>query len=132
MRRQVLEIALGAAVAFATSCATVTKRPVQPPDTPDLGTQLEVDQQPTVIRQTKPRYPPDAFYKRIEGTVELEILIDRTGRVSRTRVVKSIPGLDEAAIQCVIEWQFRPAQLHGQPVATVASAPITFKITEKK
>jgi len=62
----------------------------------------------------------------------VEILIDKTGRVVKSRVVKSIPGLDAAAIQCVMEWQFRPAQAAGQPVATVASAPITFRITDKK
>jgi protein TonB len=85
-----------------------------------------------VLHQTKPRYPPDAFRRGVEGTVELEILIDETGRVVKTRIIKSIPGLDVAAIQCVMEWQFRPAQVAGRPVATVASAPITFRISAKK
>ncbi|PYQ42414.1 MAG: energy transducer TonB, partial [Acidobacteria bacterium] len=58
--------------------------------------------------------------------------IDKTGRVAKARVVKSIPELDAAAIQCVMEWEFRPAQKGGQPVATIASAPITFTITKKK
>jgi TonB family protein len=62
----------------------------------------------------------------------VEILIDKTGGVAKARVVKSIPELDEAALQCVRDWVFRPAQKAGEPVATVASAPVTFKILKKK
>jgi protein TonB len=64
--------------------------------------------------------------------VKVEILIDKTGRVAKTRVVKSIPELDAAALECVRDWVFQPAQKGGQPVSTVASAPVTFKITDKK
>lgn len=129
--------AISLTLSLGAACATTTKQPVhtpavQPSDPPDLGIQLEVDENPKLIRQTTPRYPPDAFYKGIEGTVELEILIDKTGRVSRMRIVKSIPALDAAAVKCVMKWQFRPAQLHGQPVATIASAPVTFTIRKKK
>ena len=92
----------------------------------------DTDQPPVPLHITQPRYPPAAFHNGISGTVQLEILIDKTGRVAKARVVKSIPELDAAAIQCVMEWEFRPARKGGQPVATIASAPITFTITKKK
>jgi protein TonB len=66
--------------------------------------------------------------KKIEGTVEVEILIDITGRVSKARVVRSIPALDNAAVETVKQWIFSPAIKNGRPVATVASAPVTFRI----
>ena len=66
--------------------------------------------------------------KKIEGTVEVEILIDSTGRVAKARVVRSIPALDAAALQTVMQWVFSPAIKNGRPVATVASAPVTFRI----
>ena len=100
-------------------------------DTPTTVTQ-DHDRPPVPIRITQPRYPPSAFQKGISGTVEVEILIDTTGRVAKARVVKSIPELDAAALECVYAWVFRPAQKAGQPVSTVASAPVTFKILDKK
>jgi protein TonB len=108
-----------------------------PAGSPDQGTttdapQQDTDQPPVPLQITQPRYPPSAFHKGISGTVEVEILIDKTGHVAKARVVRSIPELDAAALQCVMEWEFRPAQKAGQPVATVASAPITFTITKKK
>jgi len=32
----------------------------------------------------------------------------------------------------VKEWRFRPARKAGRPVSTIASAPVTFRITDKK
>jgi protein TonB len=92
----------------------------------------DYDRGPVPIHITQPRYPPAAFNKGISGTVEVEILIDNSGRVAKARIVRSIPELDAAALECVRDWTFRPAQKAGEPVATVASAPVTFKILDKK
>ena len=92
------------------------------------GVVMDYDQGPRPIKITQPKYPPEAFVKKIEGTVEVEILIDSTGRVARARVVRSIPALDAAALQTVYQWVFSPAIKGGRPVATVASAPVTFRI----
>ena len=92
------------------------------------GAVLDYDSPPRPIKITRPQYPQEAFVKKIEGVVELEILIDASGRVSRARVIKSIPLLDAAAIQTVKQWVFSPAIKDGRPVATIASAPVTFRI----
>ncbi|HVQ28269.1 MAG TPA: TonB family protein [Vicinamibacteria bacterium] len=92
------------------------------------GPVLDYDQAPRPIKITRPVYPQEAFIKKVEGIVELEILIDATGRVVHARVTKSIPLLDQAAIQCVYLWQFSPAVKRGRPVATRANAPVTFRI----
>ena len=54
------------------------------------------------------------------------------GNVTRARVVKSVPGLDEAAVKVVYEWKFKPAVKNGKPVATIANAPVAFRIGDKK
>ena len=59
-------------------------------------------------------------------------LIDSTGRVVRARVLQSVPLLDAAALRTVYEWVFQPAIKHGRPVATIAHAPIAFRIYTKK
>jgi protein TonB len=89
---------------------------------------LDYDRPPRALRTTKPVYPPDAFVKKVEGTVLLEILIDDSGRVARVRIVQSMPLLDRAAVEAVRTWIFEPAYKKGRPVASLASAPVTFRI----
>ena len=64
----------------------------------------------------------------MEGTVLVEFVIDAGGRVVTARIVQSIPLLDAAALEAVREWIFAPAFRHGEPVATVAQAPVAFRI----
>ena len=92
------------------------------------GPVMDYDQPPRVLKQTKPIYPQEAFVKKIEGTVEVEIVIDANGRVISARVVRSIPMLDAAAVQTVYQWVFSPAIKNGRPVSTRAMAPVTFRI----
>jgi protein TonB len=87
-----------------------------------------VDRPPRLLRQVKPVYPADAFTKKVEGTVVVELLIDDMGRVARMRIVQSVPLLDRAALEAVRQWVFAPAIKRGQAVATIALAPVSFRI----
>jgi protein TonB len=89
---------------------------------------LDYDRPPRVLRQPKPRYPPDAFAQKVEGIVLIEILIDENGRVVRARVIQSVRLLDGAALEAVRSWIFLPAIKHGRPVATIARAQVSFVI----
>jgi TonB family protein len=92
----------------------------------------DYDEPPKLLKQTKPKYPAEPFYKGIEGTVDIEFVVDEKGRVTNPKVIKSIAGLDRAALDCVRKWKFRPARKEGRPVKATAQAPITFRITGKK
>jgi periplasmic protein TonB len=92
------------------------------------GPVMDYDQAPRPIKITRPQYPQEAFIKKIEGTVIVEILIDIQGRVVRARVIQSVPLLDAAAVQTVYQWVFSPAVKHGRPVPTLAHAPVAFRI----
>ena len=89
---------------------------------------LDYDQPPRLLKHTKPVYPQEAFIKKIEGVVMLEIVIGVDGRVGRARVLRSVPQLDAAALQTVRQWLFSPAIKGGRPVATIAQAPVSFRI----
>jgi len=89
------------------------------------------DEPPRIIKQTKPTYPVAPFHKRIEGTVEIEFVVDEKGRVRDAKVIKSIPDLDGAALDCVKKWKFKPATKDGRAVKAVARAPVTFRIIRK-
>ncbi len=92
------------------------------------GPVMDYDSAPRPIKITRPQYPQEAFVKKVEGTVVVEILIDSQGRVVRARVIQSVPLLDAAALQTVYQWIFQPAIKHGRPVPTIAHAPVAFRI----
>ncbi|HEX9185696.1 MAG TPA: energy transducer TonB [Vicinamibacteria bacterium] len=86
------------------------------------------DSPPRPLHVTRPQYPAEARARNLEGTVVVELLIDADGRVTRSRVMQSVPGLDEAALACVQTWRFAPAVKNGQRVPTLAHAPIAFRL----
>ena len=89
---------------------------------------MDYDSPPRPLKMTRPVYPQDAFIKKVEGVVTVEIYIGIDGKVGRARITRSIPQLDAAAIQCVQQWLFAPAIKGGRPVPTIANAPVTFRI----
>jgi TonB family protein len=69
---------------------------------------------PTRLEQ--PKYPPEAAAAGIQGVVIVQVVINESGNVADAKVVRSIPLLDEAALQAVRNWRFAPAMLNGQAV----------------
>jgi len=82
---------------------------------------------PLKIKDVRPLYPPDALAAGIEGTVILEIKLDTQGRVAEAHVIKSIPALDQAALDAVRQWEFQPPLLNGQPTAVMMTTTISFQ-----
>ena len=88
----------------------------------------ELLQSPKKIVDMRPVYPDVARQARIEGTVILEAVLDRNGRVDQVRVVKSVPLLDPAALDAVRQWRYTPSVLNGQPVAVLMTVTIRFTL----
>lgn len=88
------------------------------------------DVPPRPIHMTRPRFPPEAAAALGEGrqTVQVEILIDSMGRVAKARIRRSVPLLDQAAIECVSEWLFKPAEHGGKKVSTILVVAVNFGI----
>jgi len=70
---------------------------------------------PTRIVYVRPEYPQTARDAKVQGVVVLEAQIERDGRVCSVRVVRSIPLLDQSAINAVMRWRFTPVAV---PVIT--------------
>ncbi len=56
----------------------------------------------------------------------VQALVLKDGTVGGTRVVKSIPLLDEVAVAAVRQWRFKPALSAGKPVAVWVAVPVKF------
>jgi periplasmic protein TonB len=101
-----------------------------PPPPPRPVRVAELLVAPRKLVDVRPVYPDIARNARVEGTVVLEAVLDRTGRVSQVRVTQSSPLLDQAAVDAVRRWQYSPSTLHGQPVEVLMTVTITFKLQQ--
>jgi len=106
--------------------------PPPPPPPPAPNTPLRVGgdvKAPIVIERPDPLYNETARKARIAGTVIVEAIISKTGRVEDVKVVKGLPmGLSQEAEQAVKKWRFKPGTLNGEPVATIFNLTVTFKL----
>lgn len=84
---------------------------------------------PRLISQVRPNYTAEALFKRIVGSVVLEVVVGRDGWPSQLRVERSLdPGLDEEAVKAVSQWRFEPGRLAGSPVDVVVTVFVDFSI----
>ena len=83
---------------------------------------------PRKVRNVNPVYPAEARDARVQGVVILEARVGEDGRVTRARVLRSIPGLDQAALDAVAQWAFEPTLLNGQPIPIVITVTISFSL----
>jgi len=84
---------------------------------------------PVVIRKVEPVYTEEARSQRIMGIVIVEATIGRDGLVKNVTVLKPLPfGLDQAAVDAVKQWQFKPATRNGEPVDVVFNLTINFRL----
>jgi len=97
---------------------------------PDFGPILgsSATEPPRKILSIPPVYPDAARTARVEGTVVVETVIRKDGRVSCARIVRSLPLLDLAAVGAVEEWKFEPATLHGSPVDVIFTLTVNFRL----
>ena len=90
---------------------------------------------PVVDRAPPAIYPPIALRQRLEGSVELNVLVDEKGAVSDAQVVSSAGAggrsvLDEAALESVKRRRYRPALKEGVPVKVWISVRVQFNLPQ--
>jgi protein TonB len=76
-------------------------------------------------------YPPIALRSGIEGTVYLELFVDRRGEVKQITILRENPpgrGFGEAAVAAFRGLTGKPAEANGVPVAVRYRYPVRFTI----
>ena len=79
-----------------------------------------------LIYKVKPLYPAIAVAARVEGTIVLQAAISKSGRIENLRVVGGPPMLQQAAIDAVKQWRYRPYVLDGQAVEVETTVNVVF------
>jgi TonB family protein len=96
-----------------------------PPDAVKVGGDVK---QPRKILDVKPVYPEDARAAKVEGAVIIEAVIDTLGKVQDARILRSVPMLDQAAVDAVRQWRFEPVVIEGRPRPVIMTVTVNFRL----
>jgi TonB family protein len=95
-----------------------------PADTPGLV-------KPRVLQHVEPRYTSDAMRAKLQGSIEVEIIVTPDGTVGKARIKQSLDsifGLDEEALKAALKWTFIPGTLHDLPVPVHTMLTLQFRL----
>ena len=84
--------------------------------------------EPKKIKDVKPVYPEAAKAAGVQGIVIIETRIGTDGAVNEAKVLRSVPELDRAAVDAVLQWKYTPTLLNGQPVEVIMTVTVTFSL----
>jgi len=105
--------------------------PVTPPDPPRPVAPVRVADLPVVPRKmvdVRPQYPEIARAAHVEGTIIMEAVLDTSGRVTQIRILRSVPMLDQAAVDAVRQWRYTPSLYGGHPVSVLMTITVRFTL----
>jgi TonB family protein len=114
-------------ILLTTACLLATAPAVRAQDDPQVYKPGNGVTAPRLLREVKPRYPPEAVNAGINGLVKLECVVEADGTVGRVRVLESLyPSLDEEAVRVMKEWKFGPGTKDGKAVAVLVEVEMAF------
>jgi protein TonB len=105
--------------------------PPLPPPTPAPAAPLRVGggiAPPVKVHDAVPQYPAIAQAARVQGIVIIQATIGTDGTVVGAEVLRSVPLLDQAALEAVRQWRYTPTRLNGEPVALVMTVTVHFRL----
>jgi len=73
-----------------------------------------------------PVYPAEAIKNHVSGTVVLHATISAKGNVESLRVISGPASLQQAALDTVRKWTYRPYQLNNMPVEVETTINVVF------
>lgn len=108
------------------------QQPPQPPQPPPKNPNpLKVGgavRPPATIKRVNPIYPDDARAARVQGAVIIEATIGANGTVTDARVLRSVPMLDQAALDAVRQWVYEPTHMNGVAVPVIMTITVNFSL----
>jgi TonB family protein len=81
-----------------------------------------------LVRKVAPVYPPLARQARIQGTVILQVVINKSGDVRDVQLLSGHPMLAPAAIEAVKQWKYQPYLVNGEAVEVETNVQVIFRL----
>jgi periplasmic protein TonB len=83
-----------------------------------------------LLVKTMPQYPAIPKAAHIQGTVVLQATISKSGSIQNLRVISGHPMLQQAAMDAVRSWRYKPYLLNGEPVEVETTINVVFNLGE--
>ena len=83
---------------------------------------------PRLIHRVEPEFTAEALEAGITGVVLVAIVVRADASVEILSVTRGLGyGLDEKAVECVRQWEFKPGTKDGTPVDVRAQVEVNFR-----
>ena len=90
-----------------------------------------LDNEPRTRVQHPPVYPFSLKANGIDGEVVVEFVVDKRGRVTHPRVLRSThPDFESATLNAVAKWRFEPGTRRMKPVSFKMVVPVKFSLND--
>jgi len=92
---------------------------------------VRLSEPPPLINKVEPEYPEFARSFGVYGDIFLDVTIDKEGKVKECLIVRSIPLLDQPAVDAVKKWVYEPFLENGEPKVAIFQVLVKFKLPSK-
>lgn len=99
---------------------------------PDGDVPVHLDEKESnglIVKTIPPHYPPDARLGRIQGPVQLRVIVGKDGHVQGLHIIKGHPLLAAQAYNAVRGWEFKPYAVGGRTVPVDTYVTVNFSLS---
>jgi protein TonB len=87
---------------------------------------------PKLLRTVTPTYPALAVAAHVSAVIILEAHVDAHGNVKTATILRGSPLFDDAAVEAVKQWRYKPLLLNGVPTEFILTVTLNFRIQDAK
>ena len=81
-----------------------------------------------MVKKVQPEYPAEARQNNIQGTVKIQVIIQKDGSVIVQNFIEGDPILSPAAIEAAKQWRYEPTLFDGKPVDVQTTIEVNFTL----
>jgi TonB family protein len=83
-----------------------------------------------LLNKVLPVYPEEAKKAKIQGTVVLDAVIGKDGKVKSLRAVSGPNELQQSSLDAVRQWTYKPYLLNGDPIEVKTTVNVNYALTQ--
>jgi len=130
-KQEVVNHSASPAATATSAAAAPAKLPASTAKHPAASDILEVPEDfadDQVVHRVHPAYPKQARGKKLQGSVILQAIVDKQGKVNSLQLVSGDPILAQAAAEAVKQWRYKPYSHNGEPSFFQTRVTVDFRL----